>query len=229
MIEIVRRVPAAAEALVAAGVDPVLARVFAARGIGSAASIAPTMEALPRPGRCSTPAPPRLARPSRQQRIVIVADYDADGATAVAGACPSLVRRGCRHKSSPAAFEHGYGLTPEIVALAAAPRLIVTVDNIAGVDGVWRRRTGNRRADHRSPPARRAAAGAGDHRQSKPARLRLRVEAHRGRRLSCSTCSSPRARLREEGFFRGRETPNPVRCSISLRSAPWPTWSGSTT
>jgi single-stranded-DNA-specific exonuclease len=74
------------------------------------------------------------------ERIVIVADYDADGATACAVGVRGLRAFGADVDFIvPNRFEYGYGLTPEIVDLAArlAPRLIVTVDNgIASVDGV---------------------------------------------------------------------------------------------
>jgi single-stranded-DNA-specific exonuclease len=77
---------------------------------------------------------------AERQRIVIVADYDADGATACAVGVRGLAAMGANVGFLvPNRFEYGYGLTPEIVAEAAAmaPRLIVTVDNgIASHDGV---------------------------------------------------------------------------------------------
>jgi single-stranded-DNA-specific exonuclease len=75
-----------------------------------------------------------------QKRILIIGDYDADGATAT-----SVAMRGLRMMGAqvdflvPNRFEYGYGLTPEIVALAATqqPDVILTVDNgIASIDGV---------------------------------------------------------------------------------------------
>lgn len=77
----------------------------------------------------------------QQQRIVIVADFDADGATSCAVAMRGLRAMGARHVDFivPNRFEYGYGLTPEIVALAAQqqPDVIVTVDNgISSIDGV---------------------------------------------------------------------------------------------
>jgi single-stranded-DNA-specific exonuclease len=77
---------------------------------------------------------------ARGERIVIVADYDADGATACALGLRALAAMGAVVDFVvPNRFVHGYGLTPDIVAEAAtrAPRIIVTVDNgIASVDGV---------------------------------------------------------------------------------------------
>jgi single-stranded-DNA-specific exonuclease len=77
---------------------------------------------------------------AQQKRILIIGDYDADGATAT-----SVAMRGLRMMGAqvdflvPNRFEYGYGLTPEIVALAATqqPDVILTVDNgIASIDGV---------------------------------------------------------------------------------------------
>lgn len=77
---------------------------------------------------------------TQQKRILIIGDYDADGATAT-----TVAMRGLRMMRAqvdflvPNRFEYGYGLTPEIVALAATqqPDVILTVDNgIASIDGV---------------------------------------------------------------------------------------------
>ncbi len=78
-----------------------------------------------------------------QQRILIVGDFDADGATSTALAVLALQAMGASDVRYlvPNRFEYGYGLTPEIVDLAAqqSPWLIVTVDNgISSVEGVQR-------------------------------------------------------------------------------------------
>jgi len=52
------------------------------------------------------------------QRLLIVADYDSDGATACAIACARCANRRAGRYLVPNRFEYGYGLTPEIVALA---------------------------------------------------------------------------------------------------------------
>ena len=74
------------------------------------------------------------------KKLLIVADYDADGATACAVAVRGLRLFGAQVDFIvPNRFEYGYGLTPEIVRLAAqeSPDIIITVDNgIASVDGV---------------------------------------------------------------------------------------------
>lgn len=77
----------------------------------------------------------------KQKRIVIVGDFDADGATSSALAVAALKSFGIKEVSYlvPNRFEYGYGLTPEIVAVAAKwqPDLIITVDNgISSIEGV---------------------------------------------------------------------------------------------
>ncbi len=144
-MEIVRRrpVPASAAALCAAGVSPVLARVYAARGIDSPAELDTGLATLPSYASLKgiDAAANRLADAiAARERILIVADYDADGATACAVGVRGLRAMGADVDFIvPNRFEYGYGLTPEIVvqALARAPGLVVTVDNgIASHDGV---------------------------------------------------------------------------------------------
>ena len=77
----------------------------------------------------------------RQQRILIVGDFDADGATSSALMVLALRDLGAGHVDFlvPNRFEFGYGLTPEIVevALEKKPQLLVTVDNgISSIAGV---------------------------------------------------------------------------------------------
>ena len=144
MIEIVRRpIPAAAATLAAAGVHPVLARVFASRGVVAADELVADLGRMPPFALLKgiDAAAARLADAiARREKIVIVADYDADGATACAVGVRGLAAMGAHVDFLvPNRFEYGYGLTPEIVAQAAAmaPRLLVTVDNgISSHDGV---------------------------------------------------------------------------------------------
>jgi len=141
---IVRRVvPPEFEALAAGGVDPVLARIFAARGVRSPAELDYGLAALPPWSalRGIDAAALRLHRAIvMRERILIVADYDADGATACAVGVRGLRAMGAKVDFLvPNRFEYGYGLTPEIVALATTmrPGLLVTVDNgIASIEGV---------------------------------------------------------------------------------------------
>ncbi len=147
MPEIVERpVDEAARArLVAGGCDPRLARLFAARGLGSVEELATTLHALARPERLShvREAAILLADAiARREKLLVVADYDADGATACAVAMKALRAMGAIvDYIVPNRAEHGYGITPEIVEEAAArkPGILITVDNgIAALEGVAR-------------------------------------------------------------------------------------------
>ena len=140
---VTRAVPDAARTLVAAGLAPLFARIYAARGVNDAADLEHDLARLPDWSGLMgiRDAARRLADGIvRNESMLIVADYDADGATACAVGVRGLRAMGARVDFLvPNRFEFGYGLTPEIVALAAArlPALIITVDNgIASVEGV---------------------------------------------------------------------------------------------
>lgn len=143
-IRIIRREIPSCEALVAAGVDPVLARVYAARGLLLPEELHPGLEALPDwetlPGAAQ--AAEVLAAAIRdRRRILVVGDFDADGATSTAIAVAGLEALGAEHVDYlvPNRFEYGHGLCPRVVALAAerGPDLILTVDNgVTSVAGV---------------------------------------------------------------------------------------------
>lgn len=146
-----RALPEAAyRRLLAAGVAPVLARLFAARGIDDAAQLSHDLARLlpPEPMKDLAHAARLLADAiERGQRICVVADYDCDGATACAVAMRGLRLLGARADRIdylvPNRFEHGYGLSVAVAELAAHhPRLgrpdwLITVDSgVASVDGV---------------------------------------------------------------------------------------------
>ena len=136
---------AAAQRLVADGVLPALARVLSARGIARPDDLQLLIDRLVPPTALShvNDAAILLADAiEADARLLIVADYDCDGATACAVGLRGLRAMGADvDYLVPNRFEYGYGLTPEIVDLAAqkAPDLIITVDNgIASVEGVTR-------------------------------------------------------------------------------------------
>ncbi|MCS6995419.1 MAG: single-stranded-DNA-specific exonuclease RecJ [Casimicrobiaceae bacterium] len=139
-----RDVPeASVRALVAAGVDPLFARLYAARGVREPSEASFRLSQLPPPDlmKGMKAVVDRLVRAIRaRERLLIIADYDADGATACAVGLRGLRAMGAEvGYLVPNRFVHGYGLTPEIVALAAEdrPRVLITVDNgIASVEGV---------------------------------------------------------------------------------------------
>jgi single-stranded-DNA-specific exonuclease len=133
-----------------AGVHPLLARLYAARGVRSMDELDDAPARLLPPGglKGAADAAVLLADAlASGRRIVVVADYDCDGATACAVALRGLSLLGARAGQSsyvvPDRAVHGYGLTPAIVDLAItagrapADTLLVTVDNgIASLDGV---------------------------------------------------------------------------------------------
>lgn len=141
---IVRRAAAPAVADFPADLHPVLARLYAARHLVSAAALQNTLDRLEPPARLKgmEAAIALLVTMLEQgKHILIVADFDADGATSCALAVRALRLLGAAKVSYvvPNRFEYGYGLTPEIVQVAAQqqPDLIVTVDNgISSVEGV---------------------------------------------------------------------------------------------
>ncbi len=142
-IVIRERDPAAFNALIAANIDPRMARVYAARGVVNPTDLNHGLPALLSPTDLAyiQDAAKLLADAIQAgKRLLIVADYDADGATACAVGMRALGAMGAKVDFIvPNRFEFGYGLTPEIVALAAErnPDIIITVDNgIASVDGV---------------------------------------------------------------------------------------------
>lgn len=138
----------AVERLRRAGLPPLLARLYASRGVSRQEEIKSRLsELLPHTAlRNSEAAAARLADAiARGERLLVVADYDADGATACAVAVSGLTALGAQvDYLVPNRFEFGYGLSPEIVSLAATrrPDLLITVDNgIAAHTGVERARS----------------------------------------------------------------------------------------
>jgi len=132
------------EQLAQGGIHPVLARVYAARGLSDPRELASELQALlPPTALLQIDAAAMYLADAIQSRkkMTIVADYDCDGATACATALRGLRSMGARvDYIVPNRFEYGYGLTPEIVELTArekSPDIIITVDNgIASIDGV---------------------------------------------------------------------------------------------
>lgn len=134
-----------ADQLVANGASPVLARVLAARGIVSLSQLDAKLAKLLPPEQLSQNVnmAKHLADAVEQgKKLLVIGDYDADGATATAVAIRGLRSMGAiADFLVPNRFEYGYGLTPEIVELAATlqPDILITVDNgIASVEGVER-------------------------------------------------------------------------------------------
>src|SRR6266705_2271801 len=142
-LRVVRRVSAKDCTGFGSDMHPVLQRVYAARGIRSASDLDVSLERLHPVGTLEGihAAVDLLLEHRVGGRVLVVGDFDADGATSTALMIRALTAWGFESVDFlvPNRFEYGYGLTPEIVALAAtrSPTLIVTVDNgISSIAGV---------------------------------------------------------------------------------------------
>jgi single-stranded-DNA-specific exonuclease len=214
-VKIVERPYADADrrALLEAGVHPVLARIYAARRIRSALELKYEASSLisPRFLKSVGDAAARLADALQAgKRMLIVADYDADGATACAVGLRALRMFGATvDYLVPDRFRLGYGLSPELVELAAqrSPDLLITVDNgIASVEGVAR---ANRLGiatlitDHHLPGAELPAAACIVNPNQPGCEFPSKALAGVG--VMFYVMLALRAELRERGHFRDRE------------------------
>ena len=139
-----------ADWLTQSGLHPLLARLYAARGINQPDELGLELKQLLPPNtllHCQSTAVILADLIQQEKNIVIVADYDCDGATACAVAIRGLKmltdNRVHIHFLVPNRFTMGYGLTREVVELAAQqkpkPNVLITVDNgIASNEGVAR-------------------------------------------------------------------------------------------
>ncbi len=203
-------------ALMRAGMHPVLARVYAARKIRSATELETDPARLLAPSQLAhaEDAARLLADAIRDaKRILIVADYDCDGATACAVGIRALRAFGAQvDYLVPNRFELGYGLSPELVDLAAAkkPDLIVTVDNgIASVEGVARANSlgiATLITDHHLPGAELPAAACIVNPNQPGCTFPSKSLAGVG--VMFYVMLALRAELRDRGTFKGKEEPN---------------------
>lgn len=125
------------------GVHPLLQRIYCARGVQHERELQYQLAHLHKPNFKGLAEAVSLLADAvvAQAKIIIVGDFDADGATSSALAVLALRAMGLPDVDFlvPNRFEYGYGLTPEIVAVAAAqqPDIIITVDNgISSIEGV---------------------------------------------------------------------------------------------
>ena len=145
MLKTIKRRQATQQHLMALNsLSPILQHIYAARGVSDIAELDKALSALLPYNTLKDidKAVNCLAdKLIQQKRILIVGDFDADGATSTAVAVSALQAFGAQHVDFlvPNRFEYGYGLTPEIVEVASQwqPDLIITVDNgISCVRGV---------------------------------------------------------------------------------------------
>lgn len=197
---------------------PVLGRVYAARRIVDGTQLDHGLSALaPAGGLGQIELAVDLLQwaLTERRRILIVGDFDADGATSTALAVRALRALGAAEVGYlvPNRFAYGYGLTPEIVHVARdlEPELIITVDNgVSSIDGVQAARAQGMRVlvtDHHLPGHTLPAADAivdpnlpGDPFPSK---------ALAGVGVIFYVMLALRARLRAEGWFDARSLPEP--------------------
>jgi single-stranded-DNA-specific exonuclease len=139
---VIERRAVTASGVLDARLHPVLQRAYAARGVRDSQELTLTLDRLvPVSTLDCIEAAVKLILEHRERHILVVGDFDADGATSTALLVRCLRAWGFANVDFlvPNRFEFGYGLTPEIVGLAAlrAPSLIITVDNgISSVAGV---------------------------------------------------------------------------------------------
>jgi single-stranded-DNA-specific exonuclease len=129
--------------LISEGINPLLAKLYAARGVTSKNELETSLSQIIPPEQLTNA--PQMAKLladaiAENKKLLVIGDYDADGATATAVAVKGLTSMGANVDFLvPNRFEYGYGLTPEIVQLASTfkPDILITVDNgIASIDGV---------------------------------------------------------------------------------------------
>ncbi|MCL7462034.1 single-stranded-DNA-specific exonuclease RecJ [Pseudomonas sp. NW5] len=197
---------------------PLLTRLYAARGVQSAAELDKTLARLiPYTQLKGIEAAVDLLEQALAQgeRILIVGDFDADGATASSVAVLGLRALGAAHVDYlvPNRFEYGYGLTPEIVAVALErhPQLLVTVDNgISSLEGVAAAQAAGLKVlvtDHHLPGAALPAAEAIVNPNQPGCPFPSKSLAGVG--VIFYVLLALRARLRERGWFARRALPEP--------------------
>jgi single-stranded-DNA-specific exonuclease len=169
MPNVVRRTSSAT--LLAYDVHPILRRIYAQRGVTDPRQLQQSVNLLhPCEALSGVDAAVGLLERAlkEDETVLVVGDFDADGATSTALAVRALRAFGARHVHYlvPNRFRDGYGLTPEIVAAGAAmsSQLLITVDNgISGIEGVAAAHAQGMRVlitDHHLPGSRLPAADA---------------------------------------------------------------------
>jgi single-stranded-DNA-specific exonuclease len=207
-------------ALLESGMHPLLAKLFAARRIRTADELdyGPTRLHAPALMKSLEAAAVLLADAmSARKRMLIIADYDADGATACAVGIRALRGFGAEvDYLVPDRFRMGYGLTPELVDLAVRsdkggkPDLIITVDNgIASVEGVARARElgiATLITDHHLPGAELPQADCIVNPNQPGCGFPSKALAGVG--VMFYVVLALRTELRKRGFFDGKDEPN---------------------
>ncbi|MEX6663301.1 single-stranded-DNA-specific exonuclease RecJ [Pseudomonas sp. W2-17] len=196
---------------------PLLTRLYAARGVASEEELDKGLARLipyQQLKGIETAVDLLVTALQQRQRILIVGDFDADGATASTVGVLGLRLLGAVHVDYlvPNRFEFGYGLTPEIVqvALERQPDLLMTVDNgISSVDGVAAAKAAGLQVlvtDHHLPGHELPAADAIVNPNQPGCTFPSKSLAGVG--VIFYVLMALRARLRDIGWFEGRAQPN---------------------
>jgi len=200
------------------GLHPILQRIYAARGVRSPNELECTLKhLLPVDDLMGMEQAVDVitAAIRNDKKILIVADFDCDGATSCAVAVRGLRTLGARSVQYlvPNRFEYGYGLTPEIVEVASQyePDVLITVDNgISSIQGVARARQLDMQVvvtDHHLQGASLPDANAIVNPNQQGDLFASKNLAGVG--VIFYVLSACRTRLREQGWFQSQSLPEP--------------------
>lgn len=215
-IQLITRTPG--DLVLPESLPPLVRRIYSQRPLAALTELELTLSQLIPPARLKgiDAAVDLLEAALKEgERLLIVADFDADGATSCALALTVLRAFGCAHVDYivPNRFEYGYGLTPEIVELAKGknPDLIITVDNgISSIEGIESARAAGIKTlvtDHHLPGRELPAADAIVNPNQPGCEFPSKSIAGVG--VIFYVMLALRSRLRDNGWFTSKGIPEP--------------------
>ncbi|MDG2164050.1 MAG: single-stranded-DNA-specific exonuclease RecJ [Gammaproteobacteria bacterium] len=215
-IQLITRTPG--DLVLPESLPPLVRRIYSQRPLAALTELELTLSQLIPPARLKgiDAAVDLLEAALKEgERLLIVADFDADGATSCALALTVLRAFGCAHVDYivPNRFEYGYGLTPEIVELAKGknPDLIITVDNgISSIEGIESARAAGIKTlvtDHHLPGRELPAADAIVNPNQPECEFPSKSIAGVG--VIFYVMLALRSRLRDSGWFSSKGIPEP--------------------
>ena len=215
-IQLITRTPG--DLVLPESLPPLVRRIYSQRPLAALTELELTLSQLIPPARLKgiDAAVDLLEAALKEgERLLIVADFDADGATSCALALTALRAFGCAHVDYivPNRFEYGYGLTPEIVELAKGknPDLIITVDNgISSIEGIESARVAGIKTlvtDHHLPGRELPAADAIVNPNQPECEFPSKSIAGVG--VIFYVMLALRSRLRDSGWFSSKGIPEP--------------------
>jgi single-stranded-DNA-specific exonuclease len=215
-IQLITRTPG--DLVLPESLPPLVRRIYSQRPLAALTELELTLSQLIPPARLKgIDAAVGLLEAALKEgeRLLIVADFDADGATSCALALTVLRAFGCAHVDYivPNRFEYGYGLTPEIVELAKGknPDLIITVDNgISSIEGIESARAAGIKTlvtDHHLPGRELPAADAIVNPNQPGCEFLSKSIAGVG--VIFYVMLALRSRLRDNGWFTSKGIPEP--------------------